>query len=217
MDLEARALEQVPAGGVIGLGTGAAAERFLRALGARVREGLRIRGVPTSRRTEARAVEEGLPLVSLDDVEEIDLTVDGADEVDPRLNLIKGYGGALTREKIVAAASRRVLILADRSKLVPRLGARGRLPVEVVPFGAAFAARSLAAAGLPSALRLADGAPFLSDNGNVVLDVAVREIDDPAGLERVIRAIPGVVATGLFLGVADEALIEGEGNVGVLR
>src|SRR5688572_20643979 len=117
MDLESQALERVPRDGVVGLGTGSTAERFIRALGARVRDGLNVRGVPTSRRTEALAIELGIPLVSLDEVEAVDVTVDGADEIDPRLNLIKGFGGALVREKIVAAASRHVLILAGRAKL----------------------------------------------------------------------------------------------------
>ena len=217
MDLESRALERVPRDGVVGLGTGSTAERFIRALGARVRDGLNVRGVPTSRRTEALAIELGIPLVSLDDVEAVDVTVDGADEVDPRLNLIKGFGGALVREKIVAAASRHVLILARREKLVPRLGARGRLPVEVVPFGAAFAARVLGASGLAAVLRTADGAPVRTDNGNAILDLSVQAIEDPEALEEAIRAVPGVVGTGLFLGMAHEVLVEGDGAVESLR
>lgn len=218
MNLESAALERLPREGVVGLGTGSTAERFLRALGARVRDGLKIRGVATSRRTEALALELGIPLVSLDDVEAVDLTVDGADEIDARLNLLKGFGGALVREKIVAAASRRVLILARRDKLVPRLGAGGRLPVEVVPFGASFAARLLGASGLPSDPRGADGEPFRSDNGNFILDLRVSPIEDPEALEAAIRAVPGVVGTGLFLGMAQEALLEApDGTVEVLR
>jgi ribose 5-phosphate isomerase A len=218
MELEIRALERVPRDGVVGLGTGSTAERFLRALGERVRDGLKVRGVATSLRTEALARELGIPLVSLDDVESLDLAVDGADEIDPRLNLLKGFGGALVREKIVAAASKRVLILARRDKLVPRLGARGRLPVEVLPFGAAFAARVLAASGLPGVRRSADGGPYRTDNGNFILDLAVSAIEEPEALEAAIRAVPGVVGTGLFAGMAHEVLVEAaDGSVESLR
>ena len=207
-----RALELVKAGDVVGLGSGHAATAFLDALAARVQAGLRVRAVPTSEATAALARQLGIPLVTLEDALPIDLTVDGADEVAPRLNLIKGLGGALVREKIVAGASRRLVILIGpekvSEKLVKGLGARGILPVEVVPFGLALCRRRLADLGCPPALRQVDGRPFVTDNGNYILDCKVAGIPDPAALERAILAIPGVVDTGLFLGMADTVLIQ---------
>jgi len=203
-----RAAELVQDGSAVGLGTGHAASAFLVALADRVRRGLQVRCVATSRATEAAARELGLPLVSLEEVGELDLDVDGADEIDPALDLVKGYGGALVRERIVAAASRRLVILAGTEKLVPTLGARGVLPVEVVPFGWAFCARRLGELGHPSRRRMEGGAPLVTDNGNHILDCAVEPLADPAALERRIRAIAGVVGTGLFLGMADAAFIE---------
>src|SRR5262245_54121605 len=196
-----RALEFVPDGGVVGLGTGRAATAFIHALGERVTGGLRARGVATSRESEKLAKWLGIPLATLDEVESIDVDVDGADEVDGQCDLIKGYGGALVREKIVAAASRQVVILVGPEKLVRVLGSRGRLPVEVVPFGAAVCRRTLAGLGYPSEVRTSDGKPFVSDNGNAILDVRVPPIERPAELEQTLRAIPGVVGTGLFLGM----------------
>ncbi len=203
-----RALELVRSGSVLGLGTGRAATAFLRALAGRVRHGLQVRCVATSRATEAAARELGVPLVSLEEAGVLELAVDGADEVDPALDLVKGYGGALVRERIVAAASRRFVVLVEPEKLGPVLGARGVLPVEVIPFGWSFCAARLAALGCRPARRLDGQAPFVSDNGNHVLDCAVGPIADPADLERRIRAIPGVVGTGLFLGMADTVLVE---------
>jgi len=206
-----RALEYVHDGDVIGLGTGRAATAFVRALGVRCQTGLRVRGVATSKVTADLATELGIPLASLDDVAAIDVTFDGADEVDPHLNLIKGYGGALVREKIVAAASNRMVVLVGTEKLVPVLGARGRLPVEVVVFGAAFCQRRLTALGYAATLRTSDGAPFRSDNGNYILDCDIPNLTNPETLERTLLEIPGVVGTGLFLGMADVVLIdEGE-------
>src|SRR3989454_907455 len=203
--LAMRALGLVRDGTVVGLGTGRAATAFLHALAGRVRDGCRVKGVPTSEETERLARELGIPLVGLE--ADIDVTVDGADEVDPELNLIKGYGGALLRERVVAAASRRQVILVERDKLVPRLGSRGRLPVEVVPFALPLCRRRLAALGLGPALRTAGERPFVTDNGNVILDCVVGSIADPPGLERALRAVPGVVDTGLFLGTADTVLV----------
>jgi ribose 5-phosphate isomerase A len=137
--------------------------------------------------------------------------VDGADEVDPRLDLIKGLGGALVRERIVAAASERQVILVTADKLVPRLGSRGRLPVEIVPFARALCERRLAALGLRPALRQTEGRPFVSDNGNLILDCGLEPLDDPRGLERAIREIPGVVDTGLFLGTAAQVVVADRG------
>jgi ribose 5-phosphate isomerase A len=212
-----RAVELITPGAVLGLGTGRAATAFLRALGERVRAGLPIRGVPTSEATAALARELGIPLATLDDVERIDLTVDGADEVDPAGHLIKGYGGALVREKIVAACSRRVVILAGAEKLVPVLGSRGVLPVEVVPFGLAPCGRRLSELGFPARPRTKDGRLFVTDNGNHILDCAVSPLPDPAGVERTLLAIPGVVGTGLFLGLAHTILIQNGDAVEVRR
>ena len=212
-----RAAALVEDGTVVGLGSGRAASGFVRALGARVRGGLAVRGVPTSRDTARLAASLGIPLTDLT-AEPLDLAVDGADEVDPHLDLIKGYGGALVRERIVAAASRQRVILAGADKLVETLGTRGRLPVEVVPFAAAFVAGRLAALGLRPALRVdAGGAPVASDNGNRILDCGTAPIPDAAALHRAVREIPGVVDTGLFLGVADLVLVADEGGVRELR
>jgi ribose 5-phosphate isomerase A len=220
-DLErvvAHALPMVPdrpGGVVIGLGSGRAAAAFVRALGARVQQGLEVRGVPTSVATAALAREVGIPLAELDGPP-LELTVDGADEVDPHLNMIKGYGGALVRERIVAAASHRQVILVTPDKMVARLGARGRLPVEVIPFARPFCERRLVALGCRPEVRMADGRPFVTDNGNLTLDCGIEPPADPAAFERAIRAIPGVVDTGLFLGTAHTVLLAEAGAVRVL-
>ncbi|MGQ0633569.1 MAG: ribose-5-phosphate isomerase RpiA [Planctomycetaceae bacterium] len=203
-----RALQFVPEGSVVGLGTGRAAAEFIRELGARVQRGFRVRGVPTSDASAALARELGIPLVTLDEIDAIDVDIDGADEVDPDCNLIKGLGGALLREKIVAAASRKVVILVGEEKLVPKLGAHGTLPVEVVPFGLPTCRRALAALGCPPNPRMRDGRLFVSDNGNYILDCQLAPLDRPAELEREIRAIPGVVETGLFLNMAHTVLVQ---------
>jgi ribose 5-phosphate isomerase A len=209
-----RALDFVRDGSVVGLGTGRAAAAFVRALGERVRGGLRVTGVPTSEATAAAARACGIPLVGLDDVDQIDVTVDGADEVDPHLDLIKGYGGALVREKIVAAASRTEIILVGSEKIVPVLGYRGKLPVEVIPFAAGFCKRRLAAIECRPQLRLAGERPFISDGGNYILDCGIDPIVQPQALENAIRAIPGVVGTGLFIGIAKVVLVgEKDGTV----
>lgn len=210
--LALRALEFVPEGGLVGLGSGRAANVFLRALAARVREGLRIQCVPTSEATARLARELSLSLIELDETP-LDVTVDGADEVDPHLNLIKGYGGALVRERIVAAASRRQIILVGAEKLVAILGTRGKLPVEVVPFGAPLCRRRLEALGYRPELRRGGERPFVSDNGNLILDCATGPLSDPEAVERAIRAIPGVVDTGLFLGTAHTVLVADGGKV----
>jgi ribose 5-phosphate isomerase A len=199
----------------IGLGSGRAAEAFVRALAAAAAQGLRVRAVPTSRGTAALAASLGLPLTELP-AEPLDATVDGADEVDPRLDLIKGFGGALVRERIVAAASRRQVILVTREKLVPRLGARGRLPVEIIPFARALCERRLPALGCGPELRAAGGAPFVTDNGNWILDCAIAPLDDPAALDGALRRVPGVVDTGLFLGTAERVLVAEAGGVRAL-
>jgi ribose 5-phosphate isomerase A len=211
--LAAHALRFVSAGQTIGLGTGRAATAFIHALAHAVQSGLRVAGVPTSEATAALAREVGIPLISLDDGSSVDLAVDGADEVDPRLDLIKGYGGALVREKIVAAASARFVILVGREKLVDTLGSRGKLPVEVVPFAVGFCRARLAALGLATVLRRTGAAPFRTDNGNHVLDCAVDPIADACDLDARVRAIPGIVGTGLFLGMAHTVLVGDEGRI----
>jgi len=208
-----RALELIKDGDVVGLGSGRAATGFVKALGRRVQAGLRIRGVPTSEATAAVATQSGIPLVTLDEVLPLDLTVDGADEVDPQLNLIKGLGGALVREKIVAAASRRLVILVGAEKCVSVLGARGILPVEVVPFGLPLCRQRLTELGCPPTPRLANGRLLVTDNGNHILDCKVSAISDPAKLEQEFLSIPGLVGTGLFLQMADTVLIKNGENV----
>src|SRR5579885_1294956 len=209
------ALRYARPGNVIGLGTGRAASAFINALGASL---IQVRGVPTSRASEDLGRSLGIEVVSLADAPKIDTDFDGADEVDPRLNLIKGYGGALVREKIVAASSRKFIVLIGEEKLVKRLGSRGTLPVEVIPFGVPLAMRRISALGLRPRIREKDGAAFVSDNGNYILDCGVKEIRNPARLERDLLAIPGVVGTGLFLGMASIVLVaRANGRIDVLR
>jgi ribose 5-phosphate isomerase A len=169
---------------------------------------LRIRGIPTSQVSADLATQLGIPLVSMSEVDEAAQTFDGADEVDPNLDLIKGYGGALVREKIVAAFSRKLVILVGDEKIVPKLGARGKLPVEVVPFGEALCTRELKALGCRPVQRRVDGKTFVTDNGNHILDCGIDPIANPADFERKVLAIPGVVGTGLFLGMAQTVIIE---------
>jgi ribose 5-phosphate isomerase A len=210
------ALRYVKRGQTIGLGTGRAANAFIRAL-AEAR--LDVRGVPTSQASAELATSLGIPLADLSDVAKIDIDFDGADEVDPHLNLIKGWGGAMVREKIVAAAARKRIFLVGEEKLVKRLGARGTLPVEVVPFAVSFVARQIAKFGLKPKSRTKDnGTAFVTDNGNRVIDCGVKEIHNPARLERDLRAIPGVVGTGLFLGIANVVLVAmRDGSIRMLR
>jgi ribose 5-phosphate isomerase A len=213
MTIVERALELVPNGACVGLGSGRAAQVFVIALGERVRQGrLRIDGIPTSEETARLAREMGLPLLTLKDVDVLELTVDGADEVDPALNLIKGYGRAMVREKIVAASSRRLVILVGEEKLVPRLGTRGKLPVEVTPFAVPLCERRLGELGCRPTRYLQDGREFVTDNGNHILDCQVGPIADASRLELDIRAIPGVVGTGLFLGMAETVLVGNSEN-----
>ena len=208
MKIFEHALSMVPRTGVIGLGSGRAATAFVTALAGEVRAGrLDIRGVPTSTATAELAGQLGVPLVSLADAGTLEATFDGADEVDPALNLIKGYGRAMVREKIVAASSRRLVILVGEEKLVNKIGSRGKLPVEVVPFAMPLCERKLRDLGLEPVPYMADGKLFVTDNGNHILDCRTGPIDDPVKLEAAIRAIPGVVGTGLFLGMADVVLV----------
>ncbi len=206
--IASRALEFVKDGAVVGLGTGRAATAFVEALGVAVKGGLRVRGVPTSDATAGFASQLGIPLTALADVSRIDITFDGADEVDPRLDLIKGYGGAMVREKIVAASSRRFVILVGVEKLVPVLGSRGILPIEVVPFGLPLCQRRLTELGCRPTVRMVNGHTYVTDNGNQILDCAISPIQDATALEQAILSIPGVVGTGLFIGMADTVLVQ---------
>lgn len=199
------ALRYVKPGFTLGLGTGRAANAFIRAL---AKSGLKVRGVPTSNASAALARELGIKVVTLADAERLDVAFDGADEVDPRLNLIKGYGGAMVREKVVAQAARRFVVLVGAEKMVKRLGERGKLPVEVLPFAAPFCARRIKALGLRPKVRLKDdGTALLSDNGNLILDCGIVRISGLARLERELISIPGVVGTGLFVAMANKVLV----------
>lgn len=214
--LALKALEFVPDGARIGLGSGHTTEAFLHILAERVRQGLRVRGVPTSEGIAHLARQLGIPLDTLDNREPLEVTIDGADEVERgTLNLIKGWGGALVRERIVAAASKRQVIIVAHEKLVDRLGSRGRLPVEVIPFAKPFCQRQIEQLKVPGGLRpvLRDvgGQTFVTDNGNWILDCHLQPQSDPAGLDAALLAIPGVVDTGLFLGTAACVLVA-EGN-----
>jgi ribose 5-phosphate isomerase A len=204
------AAEMVEDGMTVGLGTGSTVWFTLERLGERIlEEGLQFRGVPTSRDTENKARTLGIELVGLEDVEEIDLTIDGADEIDGDFHMIKGGGGALLREKVVAALSRRAVIVVGANKVVDRLGTTFLLPVEVVPFARPAVVRSLVALGCEPIVRQAGPeASFLTDNGNEILDCRFAEgIEDPEALERTLAAIPGVVESGLFIGLAHVVVI----------
>lgn len=222
-DLKRRAAEQaaglVENQMVVGLGTGSTAAFAIAALGRRVREGLRLVAVATSERSAAQAREEGIALSDLDHHPVVDITIDGADEITRvGLDLIKGLGGALLREKIVARASKRLVIIADHSKLVAHLGERAPIPVETVPFAQSLVARHLAALGARTQLRRdAAGAVFITDSGNIVLDAHMGVLEEPQATEQAIKQITGVVDCGLFLGLATEALVATPDGVRVLN
>jgi ribose 5-phosphate isomerase A len=209
----ARAVELIEDGARVGLGSGRAAASFIAQLGARVRQGLRVVGVPTSHASARQAREVGIPLTALGTDAELDLTVDGADEVAPNLDLLKGRGGALVRERIVAAASRRQVIVVGSEKLVQRLGERGPIPIEVIPFALSLVLRWVNALGFRPEVRCdADSRqPSLTENGNATVDCTLVDPldgqDAARGVERMLRAIPGVVDTGLFLGTAERVLV----------
>lgn len=213
-----RAAEFVEDGMRVGLGTGTTARWLVERLGERVRAGLQVRCVPTSRQTEEQARALGLPLVTLGEAGGLDIAIDGADEIGPGLALVKGGGGALLREKLVAAAARRFVVIADRSKRVDVLG-RFPLPVEVVRFGWELTARRVAAAaGVEPLLRVRGGGePFVTDNGNFVLDCGCGEIPDPARLERELKLLAGVVESGLFVGLAHTAVLADEEGVEIIE
>ena len=216
-----KAVEQVESGMRLGLGTGSTVAHFLDVLAARIGAGTvtGLVAVPTSVRTEERARELGIPLAELDETAPLDLTVDGADEVGPGLDLIKGLGGALLREKMVAQASSRLVIMVDDSKEVQRLGARAPLPVEVVRFGWRAQLTFLRQIGCEPTLRSGeDGAPFVTDNGNHMVDCRFAGgMEDPEAVEDVLRRRAGVVENGLFLGMATAVVVAGAGGVRVLE
>jgi len=230
MDIEAQkrqaaavAVEWVRPGMRLGLGTGSTAKHFVELLAERVRLGLNVVGVPTSEATRALAEQVGVPLTTLDDTPELDMTVDGADEIGPDLSLIKGGGGALLREKIVAAASARMVVIADQSKWVPVLG-RFPLPVEVMPFGLAATRRAVeaacAAAGCPGPTEVRkgrDGHAFVTDGGHWILDARLERIANPAALAAKLAQIPGVVEHGLFIGMAQAAILAGPAGARVVE
>jgi ribose 5-phosphate isomerase A len=199
-------LRFVKDGQVLGLGTGSTAAYFIKLLGEEMKKGLRIRGIPTSVRSRELAMSLGIPVITLDDCQEIDVTVDGADEVDPQLRLIKGGGGALLREKIVASATRQMVVVADATKQVQSLG-KFPLPVEVIRFAQALVAKRIAALGAEVQLRCdAAGNPYLTDEDNHILDCRFGEMRDPDALARELSDMPGVVEHGLFIGMASVAL-----------
>lgn len=214
-----KAVEQIASGMVVGLGTGTTAVWAVRRLGQLLAEGaLRdIVGIPTAEVTAREAERCGVPLGTLDDHPVVDVTIDGADEIDPGLNLIKGLGGALLREKVVAAASRRMVVVADDRKLVDRLGTLAPVPVEVIPFARRPVADYLAALGARVVERQRDGRPFITDENNLILDCWFDGIDDPRELDRLIHACPGVVEHGLFLGLAAQAIVAGPNGLIVLN
>lgn len=194
------ALAYVRDGDVVGLGTGSTVRHFLLALEERVRSGMRVQGVPTSQETATLAMQLGIPLLSSEQEWAIDVAVDGADQVDPQLNLIKGGGGALLREKIVAAAAHRFIVIVDAAKRVPVLGHPFPLPVEVIPFGWPNTSRMIKALGGEVTIRQRNGEIFRTDGGHFILDLKIDRIEDPAELEIRLNRIPGVVENGLFTG-----------------
>jgi ribose 5-phosphate isomerase A len=217
------ALEQVRDGMKLGLGTGSTAKHFVELLGAKVQGGLRVVGVPTSEVTRADAERCGVPLTTLDQVDQLDITVDGADEIDPALNLIKGGGGALLREKIVAAASDRMIVIADDSKLVEALG-RFPLPIEVIPFGLAATRRAieqaLAACGIAGELKLRngkDGHGFVTDGGHWIVDAHLGRIPDAPRMAGLLSVIPGVVEHGLFIGLASSVVLASPNGIRIIE
>jgi len=229
MDIEAQkrqaaalAVEWVRPGMRLGLGTGSTAKHFVELLAERVRGGLKVIGVPTSETTRADAQRLGVPLTTLDETPELDMTVDGADEIGPDLTLIKGGGGALLREKIVATASGRMIVIADASKKVETLGAFP-LPLEVVPFGLTATRHMITAlaadVGCEGDIKvrmLGGGKPFLTDSGNLILDCHFGRIEEPEDLDEALKLIPGVVENGLFIGIADLAILAGADGVTLL-
>jgi ribose 5-phosphate isomerase A len=207
------ATEEIRAGMVVGLGTGSTATHFIRALGEKVRAGLNVVAIPTSEASRRLAEEVGVPLTTFSVHSQIDVTVDGADEVSPFLDLIKGLGGALVREKIVAHASRRVVIVVDESKLVEMLGTTTVVPIEVIPLAVPRVLLQLRDLGGEAVVRHKDGKPFVSDNGNTILDWKHGAIENPSALEKQLKALTGVVDSGIFSGVASSVIVAASSGI----
>ncbi|MBI5673162.1 MAG: ribose-5-phosphate isomerase RpiA [Nitrospirae bacterium] len=203
-----KAIEFVRDGMVVGLGTGSTAKHLLVALGEQVKAGMKLRGVPTSQETAVLAKQAGIPLIDAENRWEIDVAIDGADQVDPHFNLIKGGGGALLKEKIVAASAKQFIVMVDHTKQVPVLGGSFPLPIEVIPFGWGSTAREIEALTKSRVvLRERNGAPFRTEAGNLIVDVHIDRISQPGELETALNLIPGVVETGLFVGRTDVLII----------
>ncbi|WP_319484638.1 ribose-5-phosphate isomerase RpiA [uncultured Cohaesibacter sp.] len=219
----AAALEFVEDGMKLGIGTGSTALHFVELLGEKVAAGMKVIGVPTSERTAELCKKNGVPLTTLEETPELDLTVDGADEIDPQMRLIKGGGGALLREKIVASASANMIVIADKTKIVDTLGAFP-LPIEVMPFGLGSTTIAVQKVcdqyGMQGSLSLrkaADGSNFVTDGKHYIIDATFGRISDVEGLDAALRAIPGVVETGLFIGIASKAVVAGADGVSIIE
>nr|WP_320144834.1 ribose-5-phosphate isomerase RpiA [uncultured Cohaesibacter sp.] len=219
----AAALEFVEDGMKLGIGTGSTALHFVELLGEKVAAGMTVIGVPTSERTAELCKKNGVPLTTLEETPQLDLTVDGADEIDPQMRLIKGGGGALLREKIVASASKNMIVIADKTKIVDALGAFP-LPIEVMPFGLGSTMIALQDVcdhfGMQGSLtqrKAADGSNFVTDGQHFIMDATFGRISDVEGLDTALRAIPGVVETGLFVGIASKAVVAGDDGVSIIE
>lgn len=212
-----KAVQYVKDGMIVGLGTGSTVYWTIKKLGELVRDGLDIRGIPTSKNTEELAIEEGIPLISLSEIGQLDITIDGADEVNPDLQLIKGGGGALLREKLIASISKRLVIVVDESKCVSRLG-RFPLPVEVTPFGVEITSKQLQVLGCTPKLRTEKDIPYKTDNGNYILDCSFSSISEPIELTNKINMLPGVVENGLFVNMAEIIVVaKKDGHIDYLQ
>ncbi|KHE72242.1 ribose 5-phosphate isomerase [Halobacillus sp. BBL2006] len=210
-----KAAEYIENGMVVGLGSGSTVYWMMKLLSNKIKQGLKMNGVPSSKRTENWAKEFGIPLCDPSSVKTLDLVVDGADEIDPHFNLLKGGGGSLVREKIVMAGAEKVIIIGDQSKMVETLGARA-LPVEVLPFGLSMTMKRLQILGCTTEVRKKDGQTFVSDNGNVIVDCKFGRMTEPESIHFKIKQLIGVVETGIFTNMADVVLIGGEKGVEVL-
>ncbi len=211
-----KALEFIQDGMIVGLGSGSTATHFIKLLGARVQQGLRVRGIPSSKNSEILAKSLAIPIIDFQQTSTIDVTIDGADEIAPGLALIKGGGGALLREKIVASASKKFVVVADSSKIVQHLG-KFPLPVEVIPMAAPLVAAKLSALKIrPRVRQQSSGGDYITDEGNLILDCDCGQILDPPALAAQIRAIVGVVEHGLFLNMADLAIVSNETEISIL-